>query len=82
MKIPKLKEGDLVKVWWHDAFVLPSPWNDEVDLSEEYEVVSVGFWIGTGRKYFKICADVAAGACGRVMSIPVGMIGKVKKVKK
>jgi hypothetical protein len=83
MKLPKLREGDLVVVRWLDAFGTQSvAWVecDEVDLKASYLVESCGRYVGLSKKYLILAGDVGEAAYGRVFYVPLGCIERVDRI--
>jgi len=80
--VKKLKNGQIVRVLWYDAFMADSGWIDKKDLERKgtYPVQTIGFVIGRSKKYLVLAGDKSPSAYSRVFHIPLGMIEHIKKI--
>jgi hypothetical protein len=87
----KLRKGDLVSVFWLDAYPAGDGWIDPEELGDRfdgvYRIHSVGIYMGRVKGYLRMVQSMGDGGDkfdgGMVggFSIPLGCIESVKKVK-
>lgn len=80
-----LKDGPLVRVTWHDAYVLSNHgWRDLNEIEDNPQVVySVGHWHKIPKAKHLILVQTAAddGDVDNVLLIPMGMVRKIEKLQ-
>jgi hypothetical protein len=91
VKIQKLREGDLVKVIWIDAYTAGEGWIEPDELAHRfdgvYRITSVGIYMGRSNGYLRMVQSTGDGGDkfdgGMVagFSIPIGCIESVFKMK-
>jgi len=86
MKIPKLKNGDAVEVYWLDSHFMGDGWKSEEDITGkgEFTIRSVCIYIGKDKEYVHTVADRCETESGvmRDLKIPIGCIQSIAKLTK
>ena len=84
MKLSKLKNGDIVLIKWIDSYS-SARWltEDEVKhwITGLTPCISIGIVFTVDKNFVTLYSDQAPDEKGRIMSIPRGVIRKIKRLK-
>ena len=84
MKLSKLKKGDIVLIKWIDSYSA-SRWYTDDDINHWITglipCISIGIVFTVDKNFVTLYGDQAPDEKGRIMSIPRGVIRKIKRLK-
>ena len=87
MKLPRLTEGDLVEILWHDSAQIRfnETWIclDDINWEEEEMTVraiqTVGYYLHNTKDTIFLCQTYTPNGCINIFSIPIGCIRVLEK---
>ncbi len=82
MKLPRLRQGDMIEVVWTDACVhKDGGWMMDDEETDELIVVTLGFYHSKTKELLKMYASSTGnGLQGLRIDIPVGCINSISKL--
>lgn len=85
MRLPKLKQNEIIEVVWHDTHDVGSEhtWIHRDDMREplsSYECLSIGYFDRKESGFIYLAGDVLHNHVGRAVAIPIGCIRAIKKL--